>query len=50
MPMQGVPVPKFTFNLIKSVAVTQMRTYPFSCFSGGLCESAIWNFVLTSAL
>ena len=51
MSIQGVPVPesawkvpKFTFHLIKSVAVTQTRTYRFCWFSGKLCESAILNF------
>ena len=51
MSIQGVPVSesawkvlKFTFHLIKSVAVTQTRTCRFCWFSGELCESAILNF------
>ena len=43
MSIQGVPVsksewefPKYTFHLIKSVAVTQTRTCRFSWIPGGL--------------
>ena len=53
MSIQGVPAsasvgkfPKFTFHFIKGVAVTQTRTCRFSWFSGGLCESAIFNYFL----
>ena len=55
--IQGVPVfesaprfSKFTFHLIKRVAVTQTRTCRFSWFSGGLCESDILNFFLIFVL
>ena len=57
MSIQGVPVwesagkfPKFTFHLIKSVAVSQTRTCRFSRISGGLSESTILIFLVIFAL
>ena len=57
MSIQGVPITesagkflKFTFHLIKSIAVTQTRTGHFSRFSHRLCESVVLNFFLVLAM
>ena len=57
MSIQGVPITesagkflKFTFHLIKSIAVTQTRTCYFSRFSHRLCQSVVLNFFLVLAM